>query len=266
MPRFGPCGTVSSGSQVRRGEAGTERKECVQVFSPTSESPSEITLLAGVAGQLKLNSFGIVSGETERLWRNNSGYLIALRPRCSFCFLNSFSSTLLAAIRISSISSVLKRFETLEARESTLRPIRDRRESTLLPMRECRESTLLPIRERTELGGMLIAMSELGESQLSSCLGVRRPRAFGVTIQLFRDVVDRAGEADTCRDPSREDAREWRTLPGRNVLGQAEACSSAASKRGRDILRGRCAVRRFGPRGVVSSLLLVRRPHERIEE
>lgn len=118
--------------------------------SPASEPASDIQLRDGVAGQLRENSFGTVR-ETERLEQEGCGHKMAWRPRVAFSFIISLTCCLLAAIRNSSISSVLS--FCLE----------------LLRLRcEVRESQLLSMRERTEEQGMLNAISELIDPQLSS--------------------------------------------------------------------------------------------------
>lgn len=246
----GPSGTVSSGCQARAGDAGTERwerRERDHVPSSQSESQSDIMLMLreGVAGQLKLNSRGIVS-EVER-----RGVVVlgssARRPRCSFSFLISLTCCRLAAIRNCSISSVLRiRLEL----ERLLR----------CEIRELRESQLLSMRERA-VPGTLRSMSELIESQLSLSLCVRR----GVTMQQNRALPDpnaeRAGDADAFlewdRDKDRGAEKSGPGVPGPRKLPCHTPCEPL-EPRCCDKLRGRCAVLRSGPCGTVNFLLGVR--------
>lgn len=133
-------------------------------------------LRLGVAGQLKLNSLGTVS-EIERLVVVGVGHNMAWRPRVAFCFISSFTSCRLAAMRNCSMSSVLKIcLELLRLRWDN---------------RDMRESQLPSILERTD-GGQLKSISELIESRLVSNLRIR----WGVIITLLmvRPNADRAGD------------------------------------------------------------------------
>lgn len=95
------------------------------------------------------------------------------------------------------------------------------------------------MRERTDPPvGKFPAMSELMESQLSSCLGARR-RGVVTPALLLLPNADLAGDADPflARDVDR-----------------------TGSNFGRDKLRGRCAVIKFGPLGFVRGRELETRP------
>jgi hypothetical protein len=140
--------------------------------------------------QLRLNSFGTVSEIERRRW--GSGHKIAERPLSSFSFIKALTSSLLAAIRICSISSELR---------CCLEQLRcDNRDMyEFCEAREHRESQLRSMRERTDEHGMLIAMSELIEPQLSkSSRGDRR--ALGV------QKAERAGDADAFLECDLDDA------------------------------------------------------------
>lgn len=247
--RFGPSGTVSSGCQPRTGDDGAERKERDHGPSSQSEPASERQLLEGVTGQLRLNSFGTVRSN-ERRARGVGASLIARRPRLAFILIISFTSCRLAAIRSSSISSVVRRcLEQLRC-----------------DCWDMRESQLLSIRERTDEHGMLTAMSELMESQLSSCLGVRC--LLGVTrMPVLWLKADRAGDDDAFLDLDRDDGGRRGVPCPRNSLGQSGTDLSGASVSEPCLLNARCdkflgrsAVKRFGACANVSFALLVFRP------
>lgn len=133
-----------------------------------------MTLRAGVAGQLRLNSFGTVSERERYTPVVELGAMKASRHVLSFFRIRFFTSCRLAAMRICSISSVLSR---------------------------CLEQLLCERREHlesTELAATLKSMSEpMERTEPGSSRLLERARC-GVTMIPSFPKAERAGENEGC--------------------------------------------------------------------